>query len=139
MIHEVVGVEAKLQLLALPDIEVLEQSQVGVEVSRSIDNRQSSRSVLADLIGECEAARVDELMRREIRSRVAGNDRRKRTSPSKSVYNALSLIRSLSAISLWPALSCKMSVIARLVASAGPAERNFEGRAVVLLTDSQDH
>ena len=78
MIHEVVGVEAKLQLLPFPDIEVLEQSQVRIEVSRSIDDRQSSRPVLADLIGECEATRVDELVRREIRSGVAGNNRRKR-------------------------------------------------------------
>src|SRR6266404_545404 len=78
VIHEVVGVEAELQLLALADIEVLEQSQVGVDVSRSVDDRQSGGTVLADLVGECEATRVDELVRREIRSGVAGNDRRQR-------------------------------------------------------------
>ena len=79
VIQEVIAVQAKLQLLPLPmDIEVLEQSHIGVEIRWPVDDRQRRGAVLADLVGECEAAQVDELVWREIRFRVARHDRRER-------------------------------------------------------------
>src|SRR5262245_59776005 len=64
VIQEVVAVQSKLQLLPLPaDVEVFEQSQVGVEIRRSVDDRQCGGAVLANLVGECEAVQVDELVR----------------------------------------------------------------------------
>ena len=79
VIQEVVAVQAELQLLPLAmNIEVLEQSHIGVEIRRSVDDRQRGGAVLADLVGEREAAQVYELVWREIRFRVARHDRRER-------------------------------------------------------------
>src|SRR3954451_18302637 len=71
MIKKVIRVHPQLEVLALRDVEVLEQAEVGIEVRRSIDGRQRRRTVLPDLIGEGEAALVDELVRAQIRLGVA--------------------------------------------------------------------
>src|SRR5437762_14071638 len=58
MIQEVVGVKPELQLLPFPfQPEVLEKAQVGDEIGRSVNHRQSRGTVLADLGWESEAAR----------------------------------------------------------------------------------
>src|SRR5262249_29416073 len=75
VIEEIIRVEAELQLFALADVEILEQAEVGVEVGRSVDRWKHGGAVLADLRGEAEATRVDELMRPEIGSRVASENR----------------------------------------------------------------
>src|SRR5271157_2578901 len=63
MVHPIVEVEPELQLLALGDGKVLEQSHIPVEIGRSIDGRQNEIAVLTDLIWSREATRVDVLMR----------------------------------------------------------------------------
>ena len=63
MIQEVVPVEAELQLLRLLELEVLEESQIGVEERRSVDRRQHGRAVLPDCGRDAETARVDVLVR----------------------------------------------------------------------------
>src|SRR3954471_9019686 len=47
MIEEVVGVRAELELLSFLDSEALEQAQIGIEVSRSIDRRKNRGALFA--------------------------------------------------------------------------------------------
>jgi len=77
VIEEVVSVQADLQPLLFGDCEVLEQAEIGVEERGSVNHRQSCGAVLSDLRREAEAARIDELMRSQIRARIAGQNRRK--------------------------------------------------------------
>src|SRR5262249_4795171 len=75
MVHPVVEVEPELQLLALRDLEVLEQAHIPIEIPRSIDRRQVETTVLAGLRWRGEAIRVDVLMRFQSLRRIARQDR----------------------------------------------------------------
>src|SRR5205085_2661840 len=68
----------ELHLGPLPNGEVLENAQVGIEIRGPVNYGECSRPVLADLIRRSEATRVDELIRSEILARVAGDHRRQR-------------------------------------------------------------
>src|SRR5258708_21767031 len=75
VVKEIRAIEADLQFLRLFNLEVLEESQVGVEEGRSVNRRKHARAVLADARRDGETARVDELVCRQPRGRVAGQDR----------------------------------------------------------------
>ena len=62
VIQEVGPVEAELQLFRFLELEVLEESQIGVEESRSVDGREYRRAVLTDLRWWSETTRIDELI-----------------------------------------------------------------------------
>src|SRR5580658_1007914 len=75
MVQEVIAVDTELQFLRFGDLEVLKQSQVGVEEPRSIDGWQHRRPVLPDTRRLGETVPIDELVRRQVRRRVASEDR----------------------------------------------------------------
>src|SRR5690349_9971770 len=78
MIQEVEPVGLELEPLPFSDPEVFEQAEIGIEIRRSIPYRQGRRAVLPDVLRETEAVRVDELVRGQVRGRIAGQNRRER-------------------------------------------------------------
>ena len=49
MVQEVVAIDAELEFLRLGDLEVLEESQIGVKEPGAVDRRQDGGAVLPDL------------------------------------------------------------------------------------------
>src|ERR1035438_5284203 len=74
VIQEIGAIEPELELFRLLNLEVLEETQVGIEESRSVNCRQNARSILADGGRDGEAARVDVLVRCEALRGIAGQD-----------------------------------------------------------------
>src|ERR1022692_185143 len=74
VIQEIGAIEPELELFRLLNLEVLEETQVGIEESRSVNCRQNARSILADGGRDGEAARVDVLVRCQVRCGIAGQD-----------------------------------------------------------------
>src|ERR1700739_3053997 len=75
MVQPVVEVKPELQLLTLGDGKVLEQGHVPAEEGRSVDGRQDGPAVLANLARRGKAIPVDPLMRSQVRSWTASQDR----------------------------------------------------------------
>src|SRR5215467_10177115 len=78
MVQEVVAVEPDLELLRFLDLEVLEEAHVPVEERRAVNRRENSGPILADLVRQREAVRIDVLILAEAGGRIAGQDRTKR-------------------------------------------------------------
>ena len=74
VIEEVVALNAELQILRFRHSEVLEQSQVGVKVRRSVCNGQQGRAVLADRSRSGKAIAVHVLMLSQMGRGIAGDD-----------------------------------------------------------------
>src|SRR5262249_41011964 len=66
---------AELHLPLFRNLEVLEERQIPVEERRAVDRGHHRWSVDADGSWGSEALGIDELMRREVRTRIAGEDR----------------------------------------------------------------
>src|SRR5690348_4331137 len=75
MIQEVVRLDTELQLHRFLNLEILEESQIGIEEGGAIDRGQNGRTVLEGLSRHGEAARVDPLVVSQIRGRIASDDR----------------------------------------------------------------
>src|ERR1700741_1905011 len=75
MVQPIVEVKPELQLLALRDGKVLEQGHVPTEEGRSVNGRQDGPAVLANGCRRGKAIPVDPLMRSQIRSWTASQDR----------------------------------------------------------------
>src|SRR5690242_8888914 len=75
MVQEVKGLNAELELHRLLDLEILENTQIGVEERWSVDWGQECRAILSDRCRHCETTAVDVLMRPEILAGIAGQYR----------------------------------------------------------------
>src|SRR5947209_2087829 len=75
VVQEVVALNAELQILRFRHSEILEDSQVGIKVRRSVCHRQQGRAVLANDSWSGKAIAVHVLMRSQMRCGIAGDER----------------------------------------------------------------